>query len=227
MIQAILTDIEGTTSSLSFVKDVLFPYSRTRMAEFARAHAREPVVRAQLDEVSRLAGRALTIEEAIAQLVTWIDEDKKITPLKALQGLIWEAGYKQGDYQGHMYEDAVRWLRRWKEQGLMLYVFSSGSVLAQKLLFGHTAYGDLTPLFSGYFDTTIGNKRAAGAYRAIAGEIGLKPSGILFLSDIREELDAARAAGMQTVWLVRDGAPPAGSAHPLARGFDEIRLVVR
>ncbi|OGI39829.1 MAG: 2,3-diketo-5-methylthio-1-phosphopentane phosphatase, partial [Candidatus Muproteobacteria bacterium RBG_16_64_10] len=128
--------------------------------------------------------------------------------------------------QGHMYEDAVCWLRRWKEQGLMLYVFSSGSVLAQKLLFGHTAYGDLTPLFSGYFDTTIGNKREVGAYRAIAGEIDLKPPEILFLSDIREELDAARAAGVQTAWLVRNGALPAGSAHPLARSFDEIRFIV-
>ncbi len=227
MIQAILTDIEGTTSSLSFVKDVLFPYSRARMAGFVRAQAHEPAVRAQLDEVSRLAGRALTIEEAVAQLISWIDADKKITPLKALQGLIWEAGYKQGDYQGHMYEDAVRWLRRWKEQGLMLYVFSSGSVLAQKLLFGHTAWGDLTPLFSGYFDTTIGNKREAAAYHAIAGQVGLPPSDILFLSDIREELDAARAAGMQTAWLIRDGALPTDALHPPARSFDEIRPAVR
>ncbi|MBI3574937.1 MAG: acireductone synthase [Gammaproteobacteria bacterium] len=222
MIQAILTDIEGTTSSLSFVKDVLFPYSRAHMANFVRAHAHEPAVRAQLDEVSRLAGRTLTTEEASAQLIAWIDADKKITPLKALQGLIWETGYKHGDYQGHMYEDAVRWLRRWKERGLMLYVFSSGSVLAQKLLFGHTAWGDLTPLFSGYFDTTIGNKREAAAYRAIAGQIGLPPSDILFLSDIREELDAARAAGMQTVWLVRDGALPTDAGHSWARNFDAV-----
>ena len=224
MIKAILTDIEGTTSSLAFVKDVLFPYARAHMAEFIHAHAHEPVVRAQLDEVSRLAGRALTTEEAIAQLISWIDADKKITPLKALQGLIWEAGYKQGDYQGHMYEDAVRRLRRWKEQGLRLYVFSSGSVLAQKLLFGHTAYGNLTPLFSGYFDTTIGNKREADAYRVIAGKIDLKPPEILFLSDIHEELDAARAAGMQTVWLVRGGALNPAAAHPQVAGFDDIAV---
>ncbi len=223
MIKAILTDIEGTTSSLAFVKDVLFPYSRVHMAGFVRAHAHEPAVRAQLDEVSRLAGRALTTDEAIAQLISWIDEDKKITPLKALQGMIWEAGYKQGDYQGHMYEDAVRWLRRWKEQGLRLYVFSSGSVLAQKLLFGHTAWGDLTPLFSGYFDTTVGAKREADAYRAIAGKIDLKPSEILFLSDIREELDAARTAGMRTAQVLREGVTPAAN-HPQARDFGEIRL---
>ncbi len=221
MVKAILTDIEGTTSSLSFVKDVLFPYSRAHMAEFVRAHAHEPAVRAQLDEISRLAGRALTVDEAIAQLLTWIDEDKKITPLKALQGLIWEAGYKHGDYQGHMYEDAVRWLRRWKEQGLVLYVFSSGSVLAQKLLFSHTAYGDLTPLFSGYFDTAIGNKREAGAYRAIAGQIGLPAADILFLSDIREELDAAREAGMRTTQVLREGVTPAVD-HPRACSFDDI-----
>jgi enolase-phosphatase E1 len=221
MIKAILTDIEGTTSSLAFVKDVLFPYARAHMAEFIHAHAHEPVVRAQLDEVSRLAGRALTIEEAIAQLISWIDADKKITPLKTLQGMIWEAGYKQGDYQGHMYEDAVRWLRRWKEQGLRLYVFSSGSVLAQKLLFGHTAWGDMTPLFSGYFDTTVGAKRNPAAYRAITGQIGLPATDILFLSDIHEELDAAREAGMRTTQVLREGVTPAVD-HPRARSFDDI-----
>lgn len=226
MIQAILTDIEGTTSSLSFVKDVLFPYSRAHLANFVRAQAQVPAVRAPLDEVSRLAGRVLTPDEAIAQLIAWIDADKKITPLKVLQGLIWEAGYQQGDYQGHIYEDAVRQLRAWKQRGLKLYVFSSGSVLAQKLLFGHTAWGDLTPLFSDYFDTTIGNKREAAAYHAIAGQIGLPLSDILFLSDIREELDAAHAAGMRTVWLVRDGAPPTDAGHPLARNFDEVQVPV-
>ena len=223
MIQAILTDIEGTTSSLSFVKDVLFPYSRTHMAGFVRARAHEPAVRAQLDEVSRLAGRALTLDEAIAQLIAWIDADKKITPLKALQGLIWEAGYKQGDYQGHVYEDAVRQLRAWKQRGLKLCVFSSGSILAQKLLFGHTAWGDLTPLFSDYFDTTIGNKRDPAAYHAIAGKIGLPPVDILFLSDIREELDAARAAGMRTIQVLREGVTPA-TDHPQARCFDDIAV---
>ena len=223
MIQAILTDIEGTTSSLSFVKDVLFPYSRAHLADFVRAQAQVPAVRKQLDEVSRLTGRALTNDEASAQLIAWIDEDKKITPLKALQGLIWEAGYKQGDYQGHVHEDAVRQLRAWKQRGLKLYVFSSGSVLAQKLLFGHTAWGDLTPLFSDYFDTTIGNKRDPAAYHAIAGKIGLPPVDILFLSDIREELDAARAGGMRTIQVLREGVTPA-TDHPQARCFDDIAV---
>jgi len=221
MIQAILTDIEGTTSSLSFVKDVLFPYSRARMAEFVRAHAAESAVRAQLDAVGHAAGRRLTDDEAVAQLLAWIDADKKITPLKALQGMIWEAGYRRGDFLGHVYDDAARRLRAWKDRGLKLYVFSSGSVLAQKLIFGHTAFGDLTRLFSGYFDTAIGSKRETAAYTAIAGKIGLPPAAILFLSDVCEELDAARAAGMQTMQVLREGVVPA-AGHPQARSFEEI-----
>lgn len=221
MIRAILTDIEGTTSSLSFVKDVLFPYSRARMAEFVRAHAAEPAVRAQLDQVGKAAGRPLTDDEAVSQLLAWIDADKKITPLKALQGMIWEAGYRHGDFRGHVYDDAVHGLRAWKDRGLRTYVFSSGSVLAQKLLFGHTASGDLTPLFSGYFDTTVGGKRDAAAYSAIAKAIGHPPTEILFLSDVREELDAARAAGMRTTQVLREGVTPA-IGHAQVRTFDEI-----
>lgn len=223
MAKVILTDIEGTTSSLSFVKDVLFPYARERMAEFLRQHAQETAVRKELDEVRRLSGKNLNDPEVIEQLIRWIDEDKKITPLKSLQGMIWEDGYKKGDFKGHMYEDAVRHLKLWKQAGIRLYVFSSGSVHAQKLLFAHTEYGDLTPLFSGYFDTTLGNKREAESYRKIAAVIGAPPGDILFLSDIREELDAARATGMQVAWLARDGATDPGAAHRQVRNFDEIR----
>ena len=225
MIKTIVTDIEGTTSSLSFVKDVLFPYSREHMAEFVRAHAQEPAVRHELDEVRRLSGKNLTEAEVIEQLLRWIAEDKKITPLKSLQGMIWEDGYKKGDFKGHMYEDAVRHLEKWKQAGIRLYVFSSGSVQAQKLLFAHTGYGDLTPLFSGYFDTNIGNKREADSYRKIAAAIGSAPDDILFLSDIREELDAAHAAGMQTIWLVRDGAIDPKAAHRQITNFDAISLM--
>src|SRR3989344_4843748 len=204
MTKAIVTDIEGTTSSLSFVKDVLFPYSQKHMAEFVRIHAQDPAVRRELDEVRRLSGKNLSEAEVIEQLIRWIQEDKKITPLKSLQGMIWEDGYKKGDFKGHMYEDAVRHLRKWKQAGIRLYVFSSGSVQAQKLLFAHTEYGDLTPLFSSYFDTHIGNKREADSYRKIAESIATTPEDILFLSDIKEELDAARAAGTRTIWLARD-----------------------
>jgi len=223
MIKAILTDIEGTTTSLSFVKDVLFPYARAHIGAFVREHANEPPVREQLDEVSRLAGKPLTDAQAIDQLVRWIDEDKKITPLKALQGMIWETGYRGGDFKGHVYEDAARQLQKWKTAGLRLYAFNSGSVQAQKLIFSHSGRGDLTPLFSGYFDTTVGHKREVAAYQAIAREIGLPASDILFLSDIKEELDAARAAGMQTLQLVRDGALDAQAVHRQARNFDDIQ----
>lgn len=223
MIRAILTDIEGTTSSLSFVKDVLFPYSRARLADFVRVHAHEPAVRAQLNEVAKIVGRGLSDDEAIAELTAWIDADKKATPLKALQGLIWEAGYREGAYRGHVYGDVARQLRAWKERGLKLYVFSSGSALAQKLLFGHTAFGDLTPLFSDYFDTTVGQKRDPASYRAIAEKIGLPAAEILFLSDVREELDAARAAGMQTAQVLREGVTPA-VGHAQTKTFNDIVL---
>ena len=222
MIRTIVTDIEGTTSSLSFVKDVLFPYARAYLPGYVRTHAREPAVRAELEAVSAAAGHKLDDEAAIARLITWIDEDRKITPLKTLQGYIWQDGYARGDFLGHVYEDAVRHLRAWKQQGLALYIFSSGSVQAQKLLFAHTAFGDLTPLFSGYFDTTIGSKRERESYVHIAQSTGRAAGEILFLSDIREELDAAHAAGMQTCWLVRDGALPERPAHRVARNFDEL-----
>lgn len=225
MIKAIVTDIEGTTSSLSFVKDVLFPYAREHICEYVASHAAEADVAEQLRAVSQEAGRELTPTEASELLVQWIDEDRKITPLKTLQGMIWEAGYRNGDFTGHMYEDAVRNLKLWKEKGVRLYVYSSGSVYAQKLLFGYTDYGDLTPLFSGYFDTHTGHKQETSSYEIISSEIGERAGDILFLSDVREELDAARAAGMQTRWLVRDAdSVDATAAHLQVRDFDAISL---
>jgi len=226
-IRAILTDIEGTTSSLSFVKDVLFPYARERLAGFVRERANDPAIRQDLNEAAKAAGRPLADDEAIAQLLTWIDEDRKITPLKSLQGKIWETGYRTGELKGHVYEDAVRQLRRWKADGIALYVFSSGSVLAQKLLFGYSRFGDLTPLFSGYFDTAVGPKRESSAYRAIAQAMGFAPDQILFLSDIPAELDAAHTAGLRTCLLTRHGETrpeAAGCGHPRAATFDEIRF---
>jgi enolase-phosphatase E1 len=225
MIKAILTDIEGTTSSLSFVKDVLFPYAREHIGEYVREHAEQAKVAEQLQSVAQEAGRELGLDEAIAQLEQWIDEDRKITALKSLQGMIWEAGYRHGDFTGHMYEDAIRNLRQWHDKGIPLYVYSSGSVHAQKLLFAHSDYGDLTELFSGYFDTHIGHKREVSSYEAIASEIGVRAGDILFLSDMCEELDAARSSGMQTRWLVRDAEliDPA-AAHLQVRDFDAISL---
>lgn len=224
MVRAIVTDIEGTTSSLSFVKDVLFPYARAHLAHFVAIHAHRPDVRALLDAANREAGGSLDDAGIVAQLERWIDEDRKITPLKSLQGLLWEAGYRNGDFKGHIYTDAAARLREWHARGIPLYVYSSGSVYAQKLLFAHSEAGDLTPLFSGYYDTHIGGKREADAYRAIGADIGWPAGDVLFLSDVTEELDAAHAAGMQTVQLVRDGEPDARARHRQVRDFDAIDI---
>ncbi len=222
MIRAVLTDIEGTTSSIAFVKEVLFPYARAHMEDFIRRHHDDPRVAPHLDEVRAMLGGDADLDDVCRQLIRWIDEDRKITPLKALQGLIWEAGYREGILRAHVYDDAVDALRRWHERGLRLYVYSSGSVHAQKLFFAHTTAGDLTPLFSGYFDTTVGAKTDPASYRRIAREIGLPPGEILFLSDVAAELDAAREAGMATCQLVRDGLPEAGAAHRQVDSFDAI-----
>ncbi|WGS86057.1 acireductone synthase [Methylomonas sp. UP202] len=222
MIEAIVTDIEGTSSSLSFVKDVLFPYARTHLADYVASHADEPQVRTLLDDVARLMGGTPDRAAIVEQLRAWIDADQKITPLKSLQGLIWLDGYRNGDFTGHIYEDAVRNLKAWHAQGYHLYVYSSGSVQAQKLLFGHSDFGDLTPLFSGYFDTHIGGKREADSYRRIAAALGFPADRILFLSDIREELDAAREAGMATRWLVREQVPNLDAEHPQVADFDAV-----
>ena len=222
MIKAILLDIEGTTSSLSFVRDVLFPYSRERMADFIGSHLNDIEVRKLLDDARAVAGQQLNNEQLIQQLLRWIDEDRKVTPLKSLQGLIWGQGYQKGDFHGHIYEDAARKLKEWWSKGIKLYVFSSGSVYAQKLLFGHTKYGDLTPLFSGYFDTSIGAKQDVDSYRKIIGHIGFAPGEILFLSDIKAELDAARSAGVKTIWLVREGEIVFDGEHLQVRNFDAI-----
>ncbi|MCG6976543.1 MAG: acireductone synthase [Acidiferrobacterales bacterium] len=222
MIKAIVTDIEGTTSSLSFVKDVLFPYAREHLADFVHQHKDDASVRELLDQANVEAGGGLDDDKVLDQLIRWIDEDRKVTPLKSLQGLIWEQGYRNGDYTGHIYADAVNKLRQWHELGIRLYVYSSGSIYAQKLLFAHTDYGDLTPLFSGYFDTHIGHKQEPESYQEIARELDLPSEEILFLSDIRQELDAARAAGMQTCWLVREQAPDPEADHPQFSSFDTI-----
>ena len=224
MIQAIVTDIEGTTSSLSFVKDILFPYSRARIGDFVRERQSDSVIAALLDEARELVGQPLSLDALIAQLIEWIDQDQKVKPLKALQGHIWQHGYANGDFRGHVYADAVEVLRRWHDQRLALYVYSSGSVQAQKLLFAHTDYGDLTPLFTDYFDTAVGGKKEPASYRRIAATIKLAPAQIIFLSDIVEELDAARDAGLQTYWLIRSGPTPIAPSHPVARDFHQIRL---
>jgi enolase-phosphatase E1 len=191
-IRAILTDIEGTTSSISFVTETLYPYARARIADYVAEHPHT---------VASVPG-----DDPVATLLHWMDADAKETPLKALQGLIWAEGYADGTLQGHIYPDAVAGLERWHASGLALYVFSSGSVAAQKLIFGHSISGDLTPLFSGYFDTTTGPKREAASYAMIAETIGIEAADVLFLSDTPVEVAAARAAGMAALLIDRNDA---------------------
>jgi len=224
MIRAIVTDIEGTTTSISFVKEILFPYARERLPRFVREQGGVPEVRAQLDEARRILEDAEASDEAItAHLQAWIDQDRKLTPLKSLQGMIWEEGYRCGDLRGHVYPDAPAQLARWHEQGIALYVFSSGSVQAQRLLFGFSEAGDLTPLFSGYFDTRIGAKGDARSYRAIAAEIRVQPEEMLFLSDLPAELDAARDAGLATCQVLRPGTPKSANFNA-AETFSQVVL---
>jgi enolase-phosphatase E1 len=228
VVQAILTDIEGTTSSISFVKDVLFPYARRELPAFVAARGQEPDIRQLLDAVAAEAGGASSDEAIIEMLQDWIDQDRKHTVLKALQGLIWEAGYREADFTSHIYPDAGEALQRWYAEGLALYVYSSGSVPAQKLLFGHSDVGDLTPLFSGWFDTEVGGKREAASYARIVERIGMEAAEILFLSDVVAELDAAREAGLQTVLVDRldDYAQPRttedANGHPRVTSFGQI-----
>lgn len=225
-IRAVVTDIEGTTSAISFVHDVLFPYARAALPDFVARRSHEPAVRAILDDAKREAGDSAMSDAAVIDaLAHWIDEDRKITPLKSLQGLIWGEGYRSNALKGHVYEDAATGLKRWAEQGIALYVYSSGSVAAQKLIFGHSPFGDLTPLFSGYFDTVTGAKKEPDSYRRIAETIGAPPLSILFLSDSGDEIAAANNSGLRTVQFVRDGqAQPVAPDQPSARSFADITL---
>ncbi|SDH11698.1 enolase-phosphatase E1 [Pseudomonas benzenivorans] len=222
-IKAILTDIEGTTSAVSFVFEVLFPYAARHLPDFVLRHADEPQVAEQLAAVRAESGEAQADTQRLVEiLLGWIAADRKATPLKALQGMVWAEGYRAGQLKGHVYPDAVEALQRWKQEGYELYVYSSGSIQAQRLIFGCSEAGDLTPLFSGYFDTTSGPKREVASYRHIAQAIGRPAEQILFLSDIVEELDAAQQAGMQTVGLARDGGELPG--HGSVASFAVIDL---
>lgn len=197
MARFVLTDIEGTTTPIAFVHDVLFPYSAKHLDRF------------------------VTNPDEAARFRRWIAEDRKEPELKALQGRIWREGYETGELVSDLYPDVRPALERWKRHGIGLGIYSSGSVEAQKLLFRHTKEGDLTPLFSAYFDTNVGAKREPEAYRRIAADLRLAGESVLFLSDVEAELDAARVAGMKTLQIVRPGTV-ASTKHPTAAGFDEV-----
>jgi enolase-phosphatase E1 len=207
-VQWILTDIEGTTTEVSFVYDILFPYFRSHMDEW------KTVDSDQMNQVLEQT-RALVLEEQsinlsnkeaiFDQLRQWSIEDRKVTPLKTFQGMVWEQGFKSGAIRGHMYPDVKPALERWVEMGMKLAIFSSGSIAAQKQLFGFSTEGDLTPYFSAYFDTTTGMKRDEQTYHLIVQQLHTSANSVLFLSDIHQELEAAKEAGMRTLQLVRPG----------------------
>lgn len=224
--RAIVTDIEGTTSSIDFVKNVLFPFARERLPAFIETHADQPEVQHWLHEAAREARYVeASRSEVIDLLIGWIDADRKATPLKALQGLIWADGYASGAYRAHLYPEVADRLRQWHGQGLPLYVYSSGSVAAQKLFFRYSEAGDLSSFFSGYFDTQTGPKREFESYVRIAQAIGLPPAEILFLSDIPQELDAATSAGLRTTLVCRAPVPcPPDTGHPCVPDFDAIEI---
>lgn len=202
--KAALIDIEGTVGSIAFVRDVLFPYASERMDEYVMSHRDEPAVREVLDQTAAESGAPRENEAALlAALHDWSDRDVKMTPLKSLQGMIWLDGYKSSGLRGHLYPDAIDALHRYHGCGVALYVYSSGSVPAQKLLFGNSVAGDLLPLFAGFFDTTIGGKREAQSYQRILDQIGISPNETIFFSDNEAELDAAEEVGIQTVQLAR------------------------
>jgi enolase-phosphatase E1 len=232
---AILTDIEGTTTSIAFVYDVLFPYAAARLERTCARTDPDPDLQEALARLrDEHSGEATRAEDTAddppppfgdgAPYARWLmAHDRKSTGLKLLQGLIWDEGYVRGEIRGHVYADVPPALAAWQAAGRRLRIFSSGSVRAQKLLFGHTDYGDLTPHFEGFHDTTTGPKQEPAAYTAIAAAFALPPGEILFLSDVTAELDAAARAGCRTGLLVRPGNRPAvAGEHPVYTSFAEI-----
>ncbi len=220
----ILLDIEGTVSPLAFVHDVMFPYARQRMGGYLKTHWGSAVI----GQIARDTGVAAfaTPAEAEAAVQELMDADAKVTGLKQLQGLIWEEGFRNGELRSRIFDDVPYALADWCRKGREIRIYSSGSVHAQKLFFAHTKRGDLSVHFSGYYDTTTGSKREAASYAAIAADCGLAAKQILFVSDVVEELNAARNAGMLTALAVRPGNKPAPQHdHPAISSFSEIALV--
>lgn len=224
----VVLDIEGTMTPTESVHRTLFDYARTRLQPWVREHAADPEVARTLDEVREQAGLdpAAGVDDVVAVLHAWMDADRKASPLKALQGWIWQRGFASGDLQMQFFDDVLPALRHWHERGLRLAVFSSGSVTAQKSSFSNTVGGDVRELFGAHFDTAnAGPKKEPASYASIAGSLGAAGGELLFLSDVPAELDAARESGWQQVGLRRTGEPFAGAdfgAHRAVGSFDEI-----
>jgi enolase-phosphatase E1 len=236
---ALLLDIEGTTSSVRFVYDVLFPFARHQLVYFLTSHWEDADVQQACERIAQdaggtslgawsgAAGRDDVRAQVVAEVQRLMDADAKATGLKALQGLIWREGYLSGKLCSHVYGDVPPALRRWQEAGRAVCIYSSGSVTAQKLFFAHTTHGDLTCYLNGYYDTTTGPKRETASYSAIAHQMDFAPSEILFCSDMAAELDAAAAAGLMTALAIRpENAPaPAGHGHATITSFEQIHVI--
>lgn len=238
-ITTLVLDIEGTTTPIDFVYNVLFPYARENVKPYLGAHLSssdtQADMRALLEQNAQDLERGLAppllkgpadhvlIEDAVAYIHWLMDRDSKTTALKSIQGKLWDEGYTRGELHSQVFEDVPRAFERWRKQGKAICIYSSGSVLAQKLLFAHTEAGDLTPYIRAYFDTNIGAKRESGSYRRIASELELAPREIVFVSDVTAELDAAALSGFETLLCVRPANPgqPAGT-HATIQTFDQI-----
>ncbi len=235
-IHAILLDIEGTTTPVDFVYRTLFPYSRQKFEDFLWRHHNDPAVRQDLEWLRKQyradEGQGMELPpwredsliESVAAYGRWlIDRDSKVYGLKLLQGKIWDEGYRSGELRGEVYPDVPPALARWSQQGRAVAIYSSGSIQAQKLLFGRTTRGDLTPFLREYFDTGTGVKTDATSYQKIAKALALPSPEIVFLSDVARELDAASQAGMATVLCVRsENAKPPAAKHLSIHSFDEV-----
>ena len=218
--RGILLDIEGTSTPIAFVYDVLFPFARRHIAGYLE-HADLTSLKSEHDEDIRLGHGAPSWEAGPSEYVYWLmDQDRKSTALKDIQGKIWLKGYESGELHGEVFPDVPPALERWHREKIDVRIFSSGSTLAQRLLFSSTNAGDLTKFLNGYFDTTTGPKSEPSSYRRIANAFGIPASQILFISDITRELDAARLAGMQTLLCIRPGNHPQPvNDHPTITNF--------
>ncbi len=213
---ALIADVEGTIGPVAFVREVLFPYARQALPDYLRRHAGEPSVAPLIEAAAAEAGTAPgDLDAVIRALIGWIDSDRKVTPLKALQGRVWEHGYAAGDYTAPVYPDALTFIADCNARGIAVYLYSSGSIQAQRLYCRHSTAGDIRPYIAGYFDTTSGGKLDAASYAGIAGAIGCDPGRIVFASDHGPELSAAAQAGLQTLQLLRPGDVAVTGEEPL------------
>lgn len=227
-VRGILLDIEGTTTPIAFVHDVLFSYARSHVRDYLAGHFTDESVRADMEALRQEGGNFNEeIESVVAHINQLIDLDRKSTGLKSLQGKIWHEGYASGALRAQVFPDVAPALARWRVAGLNVSIFSSGSVLAQQLLFAHTEAGDLTQFINNYFDTTTGKKGEAESYKRIAETLKLQPAEMLFVSDVVNELAAAHDAGMKTVLSLRPGNPPQDSAdrYQAISGFDDLEII--